>query len=214
MKLLRLTALILGLFTNTLYAQTQTDDSPKGKFFFGVEMGTNNPASLRKSHTVNFQGGLLAEYYIAKHWIVNARLKYFQTALDFDMPRPSNGPLLIATYNRFDGAVISMPVNIKWEFRIFKGLHANLKLGAALNYEVKSDYSYDADLSTDYPRLFASLNYGLGFSYHISPRLHIFLNVEDYRGAGAKHPKQVALFDNENHINNSQLNLGVQYHFK
>lgn len=57
------------------------------------------------------------EYYTGRHWSLSARIKYFKTGV----VNKVNSSIGI-----FNGAVISMPLNIKWE------LNGNIEFGKTL----------------------------------------------------------------------------------
>lgn len=134
MKYKILIIVVLSLVSNKIISQTNEIINPRGKWFFGAEIGLNTITSIHPNHKANlFQGGVLAEYYFAKHWSASARIKYFETGV-------SNKYDSSKVY--FEGAVISVPLNIKWEYRISNNFSGNLKLGVALNQEIKSNYYY------------------------------------------------------------------------
>ena len=107
-----------------------------------------------------------------------------------------------------------MPINIKWEFRIYKNLGANLKIGCAHNIETKSVYSnYSNNLSTDYPKQYGSVNSGIGINYFINNNTALYLDVERYSG-DTKGQVETILGKTSYEVENSLLSFGVKYSFK
>ena len=210
--------IVLSLLSNKIISQTNENVNPKGKWFFGVEMGPNiiNSFSNGESKT-SFQGGILTEYYFARHWSLSGRIKYFETGVSFFQSSSDGG--LIGTSRdlysgTFNGAVIAIPFAIKWEFRIYKNLGANLKLGYAFNIETKSVYSnYSDNLSTDYPKQYGSANAGGGLNYFINKKIAVYLDIESYKGSSKGHAENIlgkTSYEEENIL----INFGVKYSFK
>ena len=208
----KITIIFAILFCN--YAHSQVIDNlntatpeiinPKGQWFFGAEIGVNTITSIKPDHTNSLQGGILAEYYFAKHWSVDARLKYFTTGVSnkFDYKK-----------GVFMGAVIALPININWDYRIYKNLSGTLKAGISLNQEVKSDYYYPASESTDFSTFYASFNPGFGLNYFISPSTAIYLNYEVYvLGSDRDNADWLQILPNS--PNNNLFNVGIKYNFR
>lgn len=206
----------LSLISNKIISQTSEIVNPKGKWFFGVEMGTNKINSFSNGESkTSFQGGILTEYYFARHWSLSGRVKYFETGVSFNQSNSSlfGVPLTDASSGTFKGNVIAIPINIKWEFRIYKNLGANLKLGYAYNLETKSVYSnYSNNLSTDYPKQYGSVNSGIGLNYFINNKTALYLDVERYYG-GTKGNAETILGKTSYEVENSLLSFGVKYSF-
>ena len=118
MKRVVLTCFFIVL-SSSMHSQTDSVFNPKKMWFFGAEMGITVIDSYSHDEpSTSFQGGFFAEYYFAEKWSVTTRLKYFKIG-------ESHGgasilPILSESYHRFDGEVISMPINIKLNYRIFK----------------------------------------------------------------------------------------------
>lgn len=192
------------LFSNKIRAQTNELINPKGKWFFGAEMGLNAITSVHPSKMTSIQGGFLSEYYFAKHWAVSGRIKYFETGVIYKND---------AAKGIFEGAVISIPLNIVWEYRILNNFSGNLKSGVAINQEVKSDYYYPANESTDYSKFYSSFNPGIGFNYFISKNTAFYMNYEVYVLGNTR--------DNANFLNilpnspnNNLFTIGIKHNFK
>jgi len=196
--------MILGLLSDKIISQTNEIVNPKGKWFFGAEIGLNTITSIHPSKINSIQGGILAEYYFAKHWSVNSRIKYFKTGVlnKYD-----------SAIGIFEGAVISVPLNIIWEYRILNNFSGNLKLGIALNQELKSDYYYPPNESTDYSKFYGTFNPGIGFNYYISKNTALFMNYEVYVLGNDR--DDADLFDIvPNSPNNNLFNIGIKYNFE
>lgn len=81
MKYKILIIVILTLISDKIISQTNGIINPKGKWFFGAEIGLNAITSVHPSKMTSIQGGFLTEYYFAKNWSVNGRVKYFETGV-------------------------------------------------------------------------------------------------------------------------------------
>jgi hypothetical protein len=196
--------LVLSLISNEIYSQTKEIINPKGKWFFGTEIGLNAMTSVHPSRMTSLQGGFLTEYYFAKHWAVNGRIKYFETGLNNKND---------SAYGFFEGAVISVPLNIIWEYRIFKNFSGNLKLGVALNQEVKSNYYYPPNEKTDYSKFYRTFNPGIGFNYFISKNTAVYMNYEVFVLGNDR--DDADWFDIvPNSPNNNLFNIGIKHDFK
>ena len=159
----------------------------------------------------------MAEYYFARHWSLSSRLKYYETGVSFyKQDTHSGGWFDLGTdenYGNFEGAVITVPVNIKWEFRVYKNFAASIKLGAAYNVEVKSNYGpYSEGARTDYSRHYASSNAGYGLNYFINKNFAAYIDVEGFIGQ-SKGKKDGFLGQVNYRTRNNFLNFGVKYTF-
>lgn len=174
----------------------------KKEWFFGAEIGNNNIASFNLNERKNsIQAGLMAEYFFANKWSLSGRIKYFKTGLSYSSS---------SSFGQFDGAVISIPLNIKYHYNIDKNLTANLKLGFALNQEVKSEYNYFPDTSTNYSKFYGTFNPGMGVNCFISSRTAIYLDLEAYVLGNDR--DQNDWFDIvPNAPNNVLLNFGIKF---
>jgi hypothetical protein len=209
--------IVLSLFSKKITSQTTENVNPKGKWFFGLEMGTNRINSFSNGESkTSFQIGVLAEYYFARHWSLSGRVKYFETGVSFNQSNSSlfGVPLTNASSGTFKGNVIAIPINIKWEFRIYKNFGANLKIGYAYNIETKSVYNnYSNNLSTDYPKQYGSLNSGIGLNCFINNKTAIYLDVERYYG-DTKGNAETILGKSSYEVENSLLSFGIKCNFK
>ena len=195
---------VLCLLSNKIISQTNEIINPKGKWFFGAEIGLNAITSIHPSRMTSIQGGFLTEYYFAKNWSVNGRIKYFETGV-INKNDSAKGI--------FEGAVISVPLNIIWKYRIIKKFSGNLKLGIALNQEIKSNYYYPANEKTDYSKFYGSFNPGIGFNYFISNNTAVYMNYEVYV-LGNDRDDASFLKITPNSPNNNLFNIGIKHSFK
>ncbi|OUD48805.1 outer membrane beta-barrel protein, partial [Flavobacterium psychrophilum] len=169
-KLLLSIILILLSSNITLAQKTKEIIKPKGNLYLGVEIGTNTITSFSNNETnKSFQEGLLIEYYFAKQWSALARVKYFETGVSF----VNND-----NFGEFNGSVISIPIDIKWEFRIYKNLKSNLKIGGAYNFETKANYIFSTNLETNNSKSFVNFNTGIGLNYFLSKKTTIYIDFE------------------------------------
>ncbi|MHA3047637.1 hypothetical protein JSO59_009825 [Riemerella anatipestifer] len=143
----------LFLLTSKLYSQaTDSNINPKGKLFIGSEVGYNNIISkIDNKHS--FQGGILSEYYFSKQWSVLGKIKYYKIGVSFYKPNTHTGSIYDLGSDEyrgnFEGEIIFIPINLKWEFDVYKKLKTSLKLGVAYNFETKSNYiDYSPQLSS------------------------------------------------------------------
>ena len=204
MKVRILTFLLFLLAASQISAQEVGKINPKSNWYFGAEIGSNTITSIKPEHENSFQGGILTEYYFAQHWSISARLKYFQTGISYNDQ----------TEYKFSGSVISLPLNLNWEFGIAGNFNGNLKLGVALNKEFTKIYNFPAEAVTDYSTFFGTFNPGLGFTYHLNDNLALYTNYEVYI-LGNDHYKRAGDLDFlPKSTNNNHFNIGVKHTFK
>jgi Outer membrane protein beta-barrel domain len=230
--------LTLGLLSTALAAQTDSLQvekpkieikkaveiiNPAKKFYVGAEIGLDNkqqnvskglslPSYVTSSAGVQF--GVSAELYFARHWSISTKLKYYQTQLyygdyyydiDPETNRQTNGKY---SYTMAKAHVLSMPFNLKWEFRVADNLAASLKLGFVYNIEISS--SYDPE-----PKYIASSSsystglYGLGVNYFLNKKWAVYADYESIPGPSKG--KTTDFFSSSYHANNTHLSLGVKY---
>jgi Outer membrane protein beta-barrel domain len=193
--------------------------NPKGNWYFGAEIGLNTITSFNLGeHNKSFQGGVLAEYYTGRHWSLCGRIKYFETGVSFYRPNTHSGSWFDLghdeSFGTFKGAVITIPIDIKWEFRVHKNLGASLKMGYTYNFETKSNYSnYSNNSQIDYPKKYHGFNAGYGLNYFLSKKIAVYIDVEFYSGDSKGYSdgffgKTAYLV--ENHL----TNVGIKYNFK
>ena len=202
---LKITAfLTLLLASMQIFAQDDSRINPKDNWYFGAEIGSNTITSVKPEHENSFQGGILAEYYFGQHWSISARLKYFQTGISYRDQ----------SEYQFSGSVISMPLNLNWEFGIARNFNGNLKLGVALNKEFTEIYNFPTEAVTDYSTFFGTFNSGLGFTYHISDNLALYTNYEVYILGNDHYKSSFDLDFLPKSTNNNHFNIGVKHTFR
>ncbi len=152
--------IFFGIFLASFFtAQEKEIINPKGNWYFGTELGTNKTDQTEVEIPTVVKLGIIAEYYFAKQFSVQGKIQYYKTAVNYnnekdntdssisggfsffffsDYETPKGNP-----YNslNFEGNVISIPIYIKWEFRLIKNLKANYFLGPTFNIEMSSNYS-------------------------------------------------------------------------
>jgi Outer membrane protein beta-barrel domain len=227
------TKILLLLMPFLINAQETTKTeivNPKGKWYFGAELGLNTITSYTLNEpNKSFQGGVVAEYYTGRHWSLSTKIKYLETGVSFHLPyvyeEGGGGNFNIFSFNKpnyvfgefngqFKAAIISIPICIKWEYRIFKNLGGSLKFGYAVNFETKSNYTnYSQNLESNYPKNYCSTITGFGFNYFIKPKTAIYIDFETHRGGvKAKFPNYVKV--NDQNTINQIVNFGIKHNFK
>jgi hypothetical protein len=194
--------------------------NPKGKWYFGAEIGTNKISSLTLGEpNKSFQGGVLAENYFARHWSLSARIKYFETGVSFYKPNTHSGSWFDLGsdeyFGSFNGAVIAVPLNLKWEFRLYKNLGASIKLGYSQTFETKREYGkYSPNLNpNNYPTEYGSFNVGYGFNYFVDKKMAVYIDFEYYNGGSKGYSN--GFLHNFHYPNENKLtNFGTKYNFK
>ncbi len=204
-----------GLFS----AQEKEVVNPKGKWYFGAEIGKNTISSfeLGESNT-SFQAGVLAEYYFARHWSLIGRIKYFETGVSFYKPNTHSGSWFDlgtdGSYGSFNGAVITIPVNVKWEFRLHINLGASLKLGYTFAMEVKSEYGDYLNNKPSFQKNYGGLNSGIGLNYFINDKMAVYIDNEFYIGNISK-GREDGFFGPHHHFpTNRLINFGFKYQIR
>ena len=215
MKLKILPIIVLSLFSNKIISQEIEDVNPKGKTFFGVEIGTNHINSFDAGgNKSSFQAGVLGEYYFARHWSVSGRFKYFETGVSFYQPNEGGWFGDEEHSGTFKGEVIAIPIDLKWEFRVSENLGAGLKLGAAPTMETKSNYSnYSNNISKSEQPYYIAFNYGIGLNYFINKETAVYIDYEGYVGQSKGHYPGF-MGGTYYYAENALLNFGIKYTFE
>ena len=210
------------LFTLCNLAQEKTNIDPKGNLYFGAEIGSNKITSLKIENKNSITAGLLAEYYFARHWSLSSGLKYYDTGVSYFKPAYSVGggfggflsSSSPAEFGFFSGSVISVPLEIKWEFRVYKDFGASLKMGTSLTYETKSEYiAYSSDKGVDFSKFYGSINLGFGFNYFINKHSAIYFSSERITGS-TKGEVSTLVFSGFKNTSNQLTSIGYKYTFK
>lgn len=210
---------VLSLFPLKVSSQTKEIINPKGKWYFGAEIGQNLITSYSfGENEKSLQAGILSEYYFARHWSLSGRVKYYETGVSFFKPSTHTGGWFDLgsdeSFGSFSGAVISIPLDIKWEFRVYKNLAGSFKLGYVHNFETKNSYGpYSEGADTNFPKQFSGINAGYGLNYFIDKRYAVYLDIEAF-GGGSKGHSEGFLYDSYHYTENSLISLGCKYTFK
>ena len=191
--------------------------NPMNKLYFGAEIGVNRINSYTLGESAkSFQGGVVAEFYFARHWSFIGKIKYFETGVSFYQPATSGGLFFSGnseSFGTFDGAVFSVPLDIKWEFRVYRNLAASIKIGYAYNLETKSEYGlYSPGSNRGYSKDYGSLNLGWGMNYFLNKNWAVYIDFETVVGPSRGYSPGF-LWDGYNEMDNSLTNFGVKYTF-
>jgi len=214
MKCKFVSIVLFSLFAE-INAQTTEIVNPSGKWFFGAEIGLNNISSYELNKPSNsFQGGLLSEYYFARHWSVSTKLKYFKTGVAFNQVWSKKS-------GDFKGKVIAIPIHIKWEFRIYKNIGGSLKAGLAYNKEIESVYLNYTGSSEVYKNEYFGSVMGAGINYFITNKSAIYIEIESWQGTQKgkidTSGPLISFYNSSNdgivYTHNTLLSIGYKYHF-
>ena len=104
-------------------------------------------------------------------------------------------------------------MNFKWEYRIIKNFSGNLKLGVALNQEVKNNYYYPTGAYKDYSSFFGTFNPGFGCNYFINIKTAIYINYEVFILGNSRDDRDWVSLPRHT-TNNNLFNIGIKYNFK
>jgi Outer membrane protein beta-barrel domain len=214
--------LILTLLPFYLNGQEKAETeiiNPKGNWYFGAEMGTNevdSPKGYEKN--IHLQGGFLAEYYFAKHWSVTGKIKYFKTGFSILGNRGYLG--------NYYANVISIPINVSWDYRIYKNLSGSLKLGLGFNYLTKEENLLEKRVVLNDTKTYFSVNSGVGFNYFLNKRIAFFITAQNFNLStkyGEVHYGNpfISLLEGNGgdvldtyYLDNATTSVGIKYSFK
>ena len=214
--------LFLLIFSFEKAQEKKARVNPEHRLYFGAETRINKIKSYGNDYQNSLYGGILTEYYFAKQFSVSGRLRFYKTGVSFFYPEirttswvyTSNSDEVSGTFN---GEVISVPVDFKWEFRLLGNLRANIKVGYALNFETKSEYvNYTPNVSTDFSKVYGSFGYGAGLNFFISEKHAVFFNFENFKGASRADTSIGIGFlsDGKKYIKNDLFSLGYKFSLK
>jgi opacity protein-like surface antigen len=202
----KLLLLLFPFFINAQETKPSEIVNPDGNWFFGAEIGPNIITSYNFGEpNKSFQGGILVEYYTAKHWSLTGRIKYFKTGTSFIKYNNS-----AKSFNR---AVIAIPLDIKYEYNTEKKIFVNAKLGIAYNYGLKSNNYRTSKIADEESTSFVSLNYGVGLSYKLSDKSIIYFELERYSFGDYKGNNGIFILPKNYYAENILLNIGVKHNF-
>lgn len=174
--------------------------NPKGNWYFGAEIGLNTIAD--GEHDKSLQGGFMAEYYMGKYCSVLGKFKYHKTGLSLGS----------TSIQKFEGAVLTVPVNLKLEWKTYRNCRGNIRFGLDLNQEIESKYQNPTSLKTDLPKLYLDGNFAIGLSYFISRKTAVYFDAE-VKGLGREREKTAGWL-RPHSTDNSFLNFGIKHNFK
>lgn len=215
MKKMIIFSLLLG--TLSAFAQDSTVVNTKGRWFFGGEIGKNTIESYELGESeISFQAGLLAEYYFSKQWSVVGKVKYYKIGASFTSDNFIIFPNK-TTYNfgRFKGQSLSIPISLKWEFKIYRNFRGYLKMGSGINIETKSEYrDYSPEITDDFKSYYMNLNLGYGLTYFLNKKDALYLDAEIIAGGSKGKQGGLHIFGDGNKILvNEMINFGYKHNF-
>ena len=195
-------------------AQKNEKINPSGKFYFGAEIVSNAITSLENEKKNSLSGGLHAEYYFARHWSIVSGIKYYEIGISYYRPESerivTGGTLFNSVsyiekiperFGNFKGSAITIPLQIKWEFRLYRNLGASLNLGATYTFETKSEYgAYSSEKVINYSKIYGGYISGVGFNYFVNKNSAIYLSFDG--------------IDSSKKTSNQFTSIGFKYTFK
>lgn len=207
------------------YSFAFSQDNAK-KWFMGAETGLNIVQSdyVNDNQPVSVQLGILSEYYLNNNFAIVGKLKYYQAKVNHTVTETSynSSSLFNSSYTfnnvSYSGNILTIPIGLKYEFRISKTLRGAVKICPSLNYEISSQYDYPVGTKTDYNHFFVGLNPGAGLNYCVSESSILFVEAEP--NFGASRGKTTGLdFNNQSQthtyrIENIFINIGVKFKIK
>lgn len=190
--------------------------SKKKDWFFGAEVGINAVTSYNLGEAnKSFQGGFVAEYYFNNHWSLIGKLKHFETGVSF-FKTGTNGTYLSSATKAliFKGSVLSLPICVKWNYKLFSKLKGNLKVGLAYNFETKSNYKLATNIDTNNPKSFGSFSAGLGLEYIANTKNILYLDFDTNQLGGYKGNDNGFILPTNYYTTNNLLSIGIKHNFK
>lgn len=202
--------------------------NPKGKWYFGANIGLNNIGQSTtfivpetNYYKKRFQAGVFAEYYFAKQWSITNKISYFETGLDYYYYSPGTSSYFLGspekTYSaNFSGQVLVTSLQTKWEFRFVKNFKGYLKFGIGYYFEMQSSYeNYINDkYDGNYPSSYGSWLSGCGFTYFINDKYSLFIENEYHIGSVKYNSGNSWLGNGDRNASNQLINIGIKYNFK
>ena len=188
----------------------------KKNWFFGAEVGLNTITSYNLGEAnKSFQGGFVAEYYTGNHWSLIGKIKCFETGVSF-FKSGTNGTYLSSETKAliFKGTALSLPVTVKWNYKLFSKLKGNIKAGLAYNFETKSNYELATNIDTNNPKSYGSFTTGLGLEYISNTNNILYLDLETYQLGGYKANKGGLIINQGYYTNNNLISIGIKHNFK
>lgn len=182
----QLFTILVMAFAGSSIAQNTTSNS---KFLLGAEVGLNISQSdyLNYSQKMTLQGGVLGEYIFDKNFSLMGKIRYYESEVKFYSSEKIGETWFGGKYNRFDneynGKIISIPIVLNYNFKIYKNFSGSLKIGPSFNTEIYSNYNYeDTRIAQDNSKFFVGLNWGGNLNYK-TPKVIYFIGLEQIYGA-------------------------------
>jgi len=187
------------LFFLTMFSlKAQNDFNPTKKWFVGTEIGYNSVLLNTKNYKKSFEYGAFVEYYYLKNFSVTIRVKSYKKGYN-------ESPL----YKTTQSDILSIPINLKWEFKLIHQLKVTASLGLAFVTEKNYKYEEDSEYKDKIENTDTTLNSGMGINYFLSKKIGIFIYFENYLNFWKNKGKTKPLFlYNKNY---SHLNFGIKY---
>ena len=214
--ILKITFLLLTVCS---IAQEKTNIDPTGNLYLGIEGGTNIVKSLETENKEAIQFGAKAEYYFARHWSLSTGIKYYDIGVSYYTPGSSSGNVIFnldsqAQFGNFKGNALTVPLQIKWEFRLYKNLGASLNLGATYTFETKSEYgAYSSDKKVNFSNNYGGFISGIGINYFLNKNSALYFSYESISGS-VKGEYSGFIFSDSKNTFNQLTSIGYKYVFK
>lgn len=179
------TILVMAFSVSSL-AQNTTSNS---KFLLGAEVGMNINQSdyLNYSPKITLQGGVLGEYIFDKNFSLMGKIRYYESEVKFYSSEKIGETWVGGKYKAFDneynGKMISIPIVLNYNFKIYKNFAGSLKIGPSFDTEIYSNYNYeDVRIDQDNSKFFVGLTWGFNLNYK-TPKVVYFVGLEQMFGA-------------------------------
>lgn len=181
------------LLTLLMLMLTLNLNAQKGNFLAGMEGGANIAANA-PYNTLSAQGGLVGEYRFARQWSVVGKIKWnrgdasYHRHADYKTTRHGMGPdfsgMFDGNYFDFDYSSqnIIVPINVKWNFRIYKDFSGYIDNGYYLNFMLSSRYNISKEKDVKNPKVSLGYNAGAGLSYRMKSGNTIYADYHFYPG--------------------------------
>lgn len=213
----QLFTILIMAFAGSSIAQNTTSNS---KFLLGAEvgMGISQSDYLNYSQKMTLQGGVLGEYIFDKNFSLMGKIRYYESEVKFSsseiIGRTKLGYKYETFYNHYNGKIISIPIVLNYNFKIYKNFSGSLKIGPTLDTEISRHYNYeDKRIDQDNSKFFVGLTFGANLNYK-TPRVVYFVGLEQIYGAN----RGTYIVDNQRKIRhpmrNYFINAGVKFPIK
>lgn len=152
---------------------------------------------------------------MGNHWSLTGKIKYFETGVSF-FKAGTNGTYLGSETKAliFKGNVLSLPLTVKWNYKLFSKLRGNLKVGLAYNFETKSNYELAINIDTNKPKSFGSFTAGFGLDYALNKKTIFYLDFETYQLGGYKANNGGFIINKGYYTDNNLINIGIKHNLK